>query len=146
MYRWAGDILGIYGNTAYEAIYPGYQVDADGEALDASKHNYVLRLMPDAMPPANAFWSVTMYDIPARLLVANPLDRYVINSPMLPSLKRDKDGGITIYLQTDSPGKDKESNWLPTPKGPFFAVMRLYAPKEEALNGSWKQPPLRKSK
>jgi hypothetical protein len=64
---------------------------------------------------------------------------------MLPRLKREKDGSVWVYLQAQSPGKDKESNWLPTPKGPFFAVMRLYWPKPEALNGTWKQPPLTKA-
>jgi hypothetical protein len=145
MYRWAGDIFGIWGNSAKEAIYPGYEVDADGEALDASKHTYFIRLQPDSIP-ANAFWSITMYDMPGRALVANPLNRYIINKPMLPGLKRDKDGYITVYMQSSSPGKDKASNWLPTPNGPFYAVMRLYWPKPEALNGSWKQPPLQKQK
>ena len=82
-----------------------------------------------------------MYQLPDRLLVANPLDRYLINSPMLPDLKRDADGGLTLYLQHESPGKDKEPNWLPAPAGPFFAILRLYWPKEAALDGTWKQPP-----
>jgi hypothetical protein len=90
----------------------------------------------------NAFWSLTLYDLPARLLVANPLDRYLINSPMLPELKRDPDGGLTLYVQQNSPGAEKESNWLPAPGGPFMLAMRLYWPKAEALNGTWKQPPL----
>ena len=83
-----------------------------------------------------------MYELPSSLLVANPINRYLINSPMLPTLKRDADGGITIFIQNESPGKNNESNWLPAPKGPFMAVMRLYWPKEEAINGTWKQPPM----
>jgi hypothetical protein len=83
-----------------------------------------------------------MYALPSRLLVANPLDRYLINSPMLPSLKRDTDGGVTIYVQHDSPGADKEANWLPAPAGPFTMAMRLYWPKPDALDGRWKAPPL----
>jgi hypothetical protein len=79
---------------------------------------------------------------PNKLLVPNPINRYLINSPMLPQLKKDKDGGLTLYLRADRPGKDKESNWLPAPKGPFFAVLRIYWPKPEALDGTWKQPPL----
>ena len=82
-----------------------------------------------------------MYEMPSRLLVANPLNRYLINSPMLPDLKRDADGGLTLYLQRESPGKDKESNWLPAPGGPFVLTLRLYWPKPEALDGRWKQPP-----
>jgi hypothetical protein len=83
-----------------------------------------------------------MYELPASLLYANPLNRYLINSPMLPDLKKDADGGITLYVQHDSPGADKESNWLPAPAGPFFVATRLYWPKTEVLDGTWKAPPL----
>ena len=81
-----------------------------------------------------------MYDLPDRFLVANRLNRYLINSPMLPQLTKDADGGLTLYIQHESPGEKKEANWLPAPKGPFFMSMRLYHPKPEALNGSWKEP------
>jgi len=80
--------------------------------------------------------------MPQSLLVANPIDRYLINSPMLPSLKKDADGGVTLYIQNESPGKDREANWLPAPKGPFMMAMRLYWPKEEALEGKWTAPTL----
>jgi hypothetical protein len=142
LYRMGGAVVGIYGNSRQEAMYPIYTVDASGEKLDASKNRYVLRFAPGELPPVNAFWSLTMYEMPSSLLVANPLDRYLINSPMLPGLKRDSDGGVTLYVQRESPGKDRESNWLPAPAGPFMAVMRLYWPKSEALSGQWKQPPL----
>lgn len=142
LYRMAAAILGIYGNSKAEAMYPIYAVDADGAKLDASKNRYVLRFAPGQLPPANAFWSLTMYEMPASLLTANPLDRYLVNSPMLPQLQKDADGGLTLYLQSASPGKDKESNWLPAPAGPFVAVLRLYWPKEEALTGQWQKPPL----
>jgi len=89
---------------------------------------------------------VTMYDGVTFLLVANPLNRYLINSPMLPMLKRDADGGLTLIIQHDSPGKEKESNWLPTPSGPFKVVMRLYLPEPEVLEHRWKQPPLERVK
>jgi len=82
-----------------------------------------------------------MYELPASLLTENAINRYLINSPMEPALICDPDGGITLYVQHESPGKDTEPNWLPTPKGPFFMVLREYWPKPEALNGSWKVPP-----
>jgi hypothetical protein len=80
--------------------------------------------------------------MPSHQLVANSLNRYLINSPMLPDLKMNADGGLTIHVQNASPGKDKESNWLPAPNGPFVLVLRMYWPKPEVLNGTWKQPPL----
>jgi hypothetical protein len=141
LHRMAGAVLGIYGNSRAEAIYPGYSLDSTGALLDGS-HRYTLRFAPGQLPPANAFWSLTMYELPASLLVANPLNRYLINSPMLPDLERDADDGVTLYIQRDSPGKDKESNWLPAPAGPFRLFLRIYWPKPEALDGTWKQPPL----
>lgn len=144
LYRFAGAVLGIYGLSKQEAMYPVYRVDAHGQPLDASKTRYTLRFEPGKLPPAHAFWSVTLYDLPASLLVANPLNRYLINSPMLPDLTRDADGGVTISIQQDAPGQDNASNWLPAPPGPFWLAMRLYWPKAEALDGAWKQPPLRR--
>ena len=142
LYRFAGAVTGIYGNSTEEARYPIYRVDHTGEPLDASKNRYVIKFDSDKLPPANAFWSVTLYDLPANLTVENPIDRYLINSPMLPDLDRDADGGLRIYVQKDSPGKEKESNWLPAPDGPFWMAMRIYWPKAEALDGTWKQPPV----
>jgi hypothetical protein len=141
MARMAAAALGIYGNSKEEALYPAYFVDAHGEKLNGS-HRYALSFTPDQLPPVNSFWSLTVYELPASLLYANPIHRYLINSPMLPGLKRDADGKITIYLEHESPGKDLESNWLPIPAGPFWATLRLYWPKPEALDGRWKQPPL----
>ena len=141
MKRAVGAKLGLYGNSKEEALYPFYRTDSDGEPLDGS-HAYTLRFGPDQLPPVNAFWSVTMYDGKRMTLVENPINRYLINSPMLPSLVRDKDGGLTLHVQHESPGKEKESNWLPSPAGPFYAVLRLYLPKPEALDGTWKEPPM----
>jgi hypothetical protein len=121
-------------------MYSAYRVDADGLNLDASKNRYTLRFAPDQFPPVQAFWSMTMYDLPASLLVENPLNRFLINSPMLPKLKLDADGGLTLYIQHDSPGTDKESNWLPAPNGPFWSAMRLYWPKDATLDGKWLAP------
>jgi hypothetical protein len=145
LYRMAAAILGIYGNSKQEAMYPLYTIDADGQPLDASRDRYVLRFAPGNTPPVNAFWSLTMYDLPSSLLVANPLNRYLINSPMLPKLQREPDGGLTLYVQRDSPGKEKESNWLPAPNGKFWAVLRLYWPKGEALEGRWTAPAMLKA-
>jgi hypothetical protein len=145
LYRMSAAILGIYGNSKAEAMYPVYTVDAAGEKLDAAKNGYTLRFAPSQLPPVNAFWSLTMYDVPTSLLVTNPLNRYLLNAPMLPQFKRDADGGLTLYIQNESPGKDKEANWLPAPKGPFWMAMRLYWPKEEALNRKWTAPLLKRA-
>lgn len=139
LYRMAGAALGIYGNTAAEAIYPSAPNDSAGAPLSGA-NNYTLRFAPGQLPPVNAFWSVTVYDLPQSLLVANPINRYLINSAMLPSLIKDPDGGIALNLQNKSPGPAREANWLPTPAGPFFVAMRLYWPKPEALDGDWKAP------
>lgn len=132
--------MGIYGNSKEEAVYIIYMKDADGNPLDAAGHNYTLTFPKDGLPPANAFWSVTMYDAKTQLLVANPINRYLVNSPMLPDLKFADDGSLTVYLQNESPGKEKEANWLPAPAGPFYAVLRIYWPKESVLDHSWKAP------
>jgi hypothetical protein len=83
-----------------------------------------------------------MYDGKTQLLIENPINRYLINSPMLPDMKKNPDDSLTIYIQNKSPGKDKDANWLPAPDGPIYLVMRLYWPKEEALNGTWKPTPI----
>ncbi len=142
-YRMAAAVLGIYGNTKAEAMYPMYGIDADGDRMDGSKR-YQIHFPAGKLPPVHAFWSLTMYEMPQSLLVANPINRYLINSPMLPDLQRDPDGGLTLLIQNESPGKEKESNWLPAAKGPFVMAMRLYWPKDEALSGAWKSPPLEK--
>ena len=120
-------------------MYPTYTTDSNGQAL-VGANRYTLRFAPGQLPPVNAFWSLTMYGLPENLLVSNPLNRYLINSPMLPQLKRDADGGLTLLVQNESPGKNKETNWLPAPKGPFLMALRLYWPKEEATTGSWTEP------
>jgi hypothetical protein len=144
--RAAGARGGIYGNEAIEATYPFTKTLADAEPLDGSKHSYTLTFAAGQYPPVNAFWSVTMYDGTTQLLIENPINRYLINSPMLPEMKENADGSLTIYIQKDSPGADKESNWLPAPNGPIYLVMRLYWPKTEPPSilpvgeGTWKPP------
>ena len=140
LYRMLGTI-GIYGNSKQEALYPIYRIDSAGQKLSGASR-YTMRFAPHQLPPVHAFWSLTMYELPASLLVANPINRYLINSPMLPQLERDADGGLTLLIQNESPGKDKEANWLPAPNGPFAMYMRLYYPEQAALDGKWKAPPL----
>jgi len=130
----------LYGNSKEEALYPLYLTDAEGKPLDATQNKYVISFAADQLPPVNAFWSITMYDGKSQALVSNPIHRYLINSPMLDDLKRNADGGLTLFIQHESPGEDKEANWLPAPKGQFYMVMRLYWPKPDALNGTWTPP------
>jgi hypothetical protein len=137
---------GIYGNSPEEATYPLTRIDSDSQTLDGSKNNYTLTFPSGQQPPVNAFWSLTMYDGKTQLLIENPINRYLINSPMLPGMKTNADGSLTLYIQNKSPGADKEANWLPAPNGPIYLVMRLYWPKTTppsilpAGEGTW-QPP-----
>jgi hypothetical protein len=137
--RAVGAQYGILGNSVAEAQYFGITTASDGRSLTGSS-NYTIHFAKGEFPPARAFWSVTMYDLPQQLLVANPSNRYLINSPMLPNMKLDSDGGVTIYIQNTSPGTDKESNWLPAPAGPFLMILRVYWPEASAINGQWKPP------
>ncbi len=144
--RAAAARAGIYGNNVAEAAYPLATTLADGTALDGSKHNYTLTFPAGGLPPVNAFWSITMYDGKTQFLIKNPINRYLINSPMLPDMKTNADGSLTLCIQKDSPGKDKEANWLPAPNGPIYLVMRLYWPKDTppsilpAGEGTWRPP------
>lgn len=144
--RAAAASAGIYGNDAAEAMYPMTRWLANGDVLDGSRHKYTLTFAAGQFPPVNAFWSLTMYDGKTQLLIENPINRYLINSPMLPDLKKNADGSLTIYIQKGSPGKDRESNWLPAPDGPIYLVMRLYWPKTTPPSilppgkGTWAPP------
>ena len=144
--RAAAAKAGIYGNDAAEATYPLTRIDSDGQTLDGSQHSYTLTFPPGQQPPVSAFWSLTMYDGKTQLLIENPINRYLINSPMIPAMKTDADGSLTLHIQNKSPGADKEANWLPAPNGPIYLVMRLYWPRTElpsilpAGEGTW-QPP-----
>jgi hypothetical protein len=144
--RAAGATAGIYGNDAAEAMYPATKTLANGEVLDGSKHDYTITFPAGQLPPVNAFWSVTMYDGKTQFLIKNPINRYLINSPMLPNMRKNADGSLTLYIQKDSPGADKESNWLPAPNDLIYLILRLYWPKTEPPSilppgeGSWKPP------
>ncbi|MCB1931298.1 MAG: DUF1254 domain-containing protein [Candidatus Accumulibacter sp.] len=150
--RAAGAKAGIYGNDAVEACYAMTRQDAAGETLDGSKNNYSITFPAGEFPPVNAFWSVTMYDGKTQLLIENPINRYLINSPMLPAMGKNADGSLTIYIQKNSPGKAKEANWLPAPNDSIYLVMRLYWPKTEAPSilpagaGTWSPPGIAQAK
>ena len=142
LYRYAGANIGIFRNSADEAASLSYLVDSEGKPANGARHSYTVHFAKDQLPPADAFWSLTMYDAKTKLLVSNHKKRYQINSRMLPNLKLDADGGLTLALQHHEPPKEEQSNWLPAPPGPFYAVLRIYLPKPEVGNGEWKLPPL----
>ncbi|KMT52901.1 DUF1254 domain-containing protein [Pseudomonas fildesensis] len=142
LYRYAGADMRIFGNSTDEAAYLDYFVDSEGKPANGARHSYTVHFAKDQLPPADAFWSLTMYDGKTKLLVPNHQKRYLINSRMLSTLKRDADGGLTLALQHHEPAKAEQNNWLPAPPGPFYAVLRIYLPKPEVGNGQWKLPPL----
>ncbi|VAX17391.1 hypothetical protein MNBD_IGNAVI01-1194 [hydrothermal vent metagenome] len=141
--RAAAAMFGLWGNNLEEAYYPEANVDKDGEPLDGSKHNYILHFDKDRMPPVKAFWSLSMYKLPEQLFIENPINRYVISSATK-GLKYNKDGSLDVYIQKKSPGKNKESNWLPAYDGPFSLQARLYWPEPESLDPLYVMPAVNK--
>ncbi|MRX70396.1 Uncharacterized conserved protein [Flavobacterium resistens] len=130
---------GIYGNTKEEAVYTGASNDKTNQPLSGDK-NYILKFSKKELPEAKYFWSITMYNLPKRFLVPNPIKRYSIGNKTK-GLKYESNGDLIIYLQSTSPGKDKESNWLPTPKNEkFMFVTRIYGPQPDVINNVWKMP------
>jgi hypothetical protein len=144
LFRAAIGYQAMFVNTPIEAYYPSVFEDADGKALDGSSGKYTITFPKGQTPPVGAFWSITMYDAKKRLMVENSLNRYKIGSA--DNLKAASDGSTTLYIQADSPGKDKESNWLPAPKEPFYMLMRTYLPNIEVLNGQYEIPGVEKTK
>lgn len=140
MVRAAAAQGGIYGNSVQEALYVIYGFDAGKVPLKAATGKYELTFRPETLPPVGAFWSLTIYNRATQLLVDNPIDRYLVNSSMLPGLEKNDKGEIIVHLQYQSPGPTLQANWLPAPNGFFYAVMRLYLPKPEALDGRWTPP------
>ncbi|UPY38838.1 DUF1254 domain-containing protein [Sediminicoccus sp. KRV36] len=137
---------GIYANTTEEACYPFTREDSTGATLDGGTGRYSITFPAGQLPPINAFWSITMYHGGNQLLVENPINRYLINTPMLPGMKTNPDGSLTIHIQREDPGEALRPNWLPAPNGPIYLVMRLYWPKTEAPSilpigqGAWRPP------
>ena len=138
--RAMGVYLGIFGNTTDQSVYLTNVGDENGDQMDGSKHSYTMTFEAGKLPPVKYFWSATMYKLPQRWLVDNKINRYSIGSSS-DSLKKNKDGSLTIYISKDSPGKTKEGNWLPAPNGPFWIVLRTYGPSKEILTKQWQQPP-----
>jgi hypothetical protein len=135
--------IGLGANRPQDAVYPTSQKDAEGHKYNGA-NKYVMHFPKGQMPPASGFWSVTMYDS-AYFFVSNPINRYSISARQ--NLKSNPDGSTDLYIQKDSPGKDKEANWLPAPAGDFILMMRMYWPREKdpsIINGSWKVPPVKK--
>lgn len=140
--RALGVYVGIFGNTKDISVYLNRVVDAAGAPLDASAASYEMTFAPGTLPPVDYFWSMTMYRMPERLLVENPIDRYSIGSAT-PGLTWGEDGSLTLYISADSPGAEREANWLPAPNGPFWMVLRNYGPGESILNRRYEVPPVR---
>jgi hypothetical protein len=132
--------LGV--NLPEDAVYPRATADAEGKPLTGA-NRYVIRFPKGSLPPVGAFWSITLYNA-RQFFVANPINRHAIGDR--DKLKFDDDGSLTLYVQNESPGKDKESNWLPAPGDEFNLIMRLYWPKKEALDGTWKPPAVERVK
>lgn len=132
--------VGLGANQPEDAVYPMTHVDADGAALDGA-NRYVLHFAADRVPPVQGFWSLTMYD-PRMFFVANPLNKYAVGPR--DELKLERDGSLDLLIQKDSPGVDREANWLPAPAGKFVLVLRMYWPKEPVRNGTWTLPAVEK--
>lgn len=131
--------FGLGANTLEDAFYPSIGGGFNDDNFDSSAR-YVIRFAKDQLPPARAFWSLTMYD-QRQLFAANSIDRYKLGDA--DKLNYASDGSLELYLQRSSPGKEKEANWLPTPAaGPFSLTMRLYWPKPDATDGTWSPPPV----
>jgi len=142
--RGMANLLGPGWNRPQDAVYPLSQKDAHDDEYNGEKHRYVIRFAKGQLPPAEAFWSLTMYDADF-FFVPNPINRYDL--AQRDRLITNPDGSVDLYVQAESPGKDKEANWLPAPKGKFTLVMRIYAPRAtppSILDGTWTPPPVRR--
>jgi len=142
--RGMANALGPGWNRPQDAVYPLSQKDAEGDTYNGADHKYMMRFEKGQLPPVKAFWSVTLYD-PEFFFVPNAINRYELSQR--DKLIKNPDGSIDIYVQAESPGKAKEANWLPAPKGKFALVMRMYWPTEtppSIVDGSWTPPPVKR--
>lgn len=129
---------GIIANDPEEGTYITAHNDAKGNRLDGSKHRYQIHFAPSELPEVKAFWSLSIYDETTNF-VDNPIDRYAIGD-RTPGLKKDADGGLTLYLQAEDPGAEKRANWLPIPRSAFYATLRAYLPGEAIVQRRWAPP------
>jgi len=142
--RGMANLLGPGWNRPQDAVYPLSQQDADGDEYDGGRHKYVMRFEKGGMPPVEAFWSLTLYDTDF-FFVPNAIDRYELSQRN--TFATNPDGSVDFYIQAESPGEDKEANWLPAPKGKFVLVLRMYGPTKSPpsiVDGSWTPPPVRR--
>lgn len=142
--RGMANLLGPGWNRPEDAVYPISQKDADGKTYDGSRYKYIMHFDKGGLPPVDAFWSLTIYDKDL-FFVPNAINRY--NLSQRNTFATNEDGSLDFYIQTESPGKDKEANWLPAPKGEFKLVMRLYGPPKTSptiLDGSWIPPQVKR--
>jgi hypothetical protein len=134
--------IGLGANRPQDAIYPTSETGAEGKPYNGA-NKYVMHFDKGAMPPVNGFWSLTMYNADY-FFVENPLNRYTVSSRS--KFKPNPDGSVDVYIQNESPGKDREANWLPAPKDKFILMLRMYWPKDtppSIIDGSWKIPPVK---
>ena len=147
--RAAAVMVGIYGNDKAEAFYPVAYVDSNNNTLNGKTAKYKIHFSKEQIPPAKYFWSITMYDKSADgvggYLIKNPINRFLINSTT-EGLQYDKDGGLTVYIQNEKPTNETASNWLPAPAEDFYLMIRIYGPKEAAMNNTWSPPGIEKVK
>ena len=144
--RGMANLLGPGWNRPQDAVYPLSQKDAEGHEYDGSTQRYVMRFEKGRLPPVDAFWSLTLYDTDF-FFVPNAINRYELSQRN--AFVSNPDGSIDLYIQADSPGKEREANWLPAPKGKFVLVLRMYLPKKSPptiVDGSWTPPPVRQVK
>jgi hypothetical protein len=141
--RAAAAYFGLWGNDLEEAFYPETTFDTDGDELDASKHDYILHFDANELPPAKAFWSLTMYKLPEQLLIENEINRYVIGSDTK-GLQYNDNGSLDVYIQKENPGKEKVSNWLLAHDGKFSLQSRIYWPEPTALDPLYVPPAVQK--
>jgi len=139
--RALGVFVGIFGNVKKQSVYIALPKDSKGTLFDGSKASYEMKFTKEQLPDVKFFWSMTMYKLPQRWLVENPIHRYSIGSATK-GIQYADDGSLTLYISAKSPGKDKESNWLPAPDGPFWLILRNYGPGKDIVDLTYKAPPV----
>ena len=136
---WMAPLAAYCGAAAEEFAFP-MLMDTGGQSLDGREHRYTVTFPPGELPPVTAYWTLSMYSLPEQRRVDNSIGRYSIDSRRLPKMSRNADGGLTMYIQKDPPGGDKNANWLPAQDGQFMMILRLYRPEQAVLDAAWEAP------